>query len=762
MAGGEGTRLRPVSINEPKPMARLIDRPAIEYIIELLEKNGVTDACLTLKYMPQIITDYISEHEFGVNLQTRVEHEALGTAGSVKSCADFIGGDDFLVISGDCLCDFDLRALMDFHKSKNAEATLALFKHPEPLEYGLVVTHEDGRIAEFIEKPPWEGVVTNSINTGIYILSPSVLGKIPTDRPYDFGKELFPLMLREQCRLYGIAMDGYWCDIGSPEAYRQCSIDMLEGLVDIDIYAERHGAGVWSKSIIPTGVTVTPPVYIGSNVKLQPGASIGPRAVIGEGSAVAGGASVSDSIINGASIQNGAVIDGAVICKSAIIGRGVRVHPGAVIGEGCTVCESSVISESVKIWPDRHIPESTLMKSSITHGFTRGDMSFTSRGVISGLFGTELSVSDCLRLGQAAAGFGRVGLGCAGSDTARILAEAIGCGICSASGELLRFDSGLSSCASFFGMSMGLPLTICVGQELDKLNITFFGKDGGLLPHNMERKIVSFQDSDLPRGFSDIGRAETITGTFETYAASAARYARRDSDCNGLDVSVIGPGAQNRALRRALELLGCNVVRQSETCLKVRHGGMELLAEDKDTRRFSPEQMLALVCALEIERGRREIAVPFDAPSVIDAIAARRNVMVYRLGRDGEQAETLYTRLRVLRDAVFGGALVCVWMKKLGMSLSELVDSKVPRFTVIEREVPLKRGRGEVMGELSAAACEAGAEFADGIKLRNTDGSVLISPLRNSNAIRIRAEAESVEIAEELCSDIVESLRDRL
>ena len=227
MAGGEGTRLRPISQSRPKPMVRLYDRPVLEHILALLKENGFDEACLTLRYLPRMVTDYFGDGaKFGMKLHYKIEERPLGTAGGVLNCRGYIGDDDVLVISGDCVCDFDLRKIVNFHRGKNAAATLALYSHPNPLEYGLVVTDENGRVRHFLEKPAWDRVLTDQINTGIYILSPEALEKIPPDRQYDFGKDLFPRLLKENAALYGVKMEGYWCDIGStarPPAAWTCS-----------------------------------------------------------------------------------------------------------------------------------------------------------------------------------------------------------------------------------------------------------------------------------------------------------------------------------------------------------------------------------------------------------------------------------------------------------------------------------------------------------------------------------------------------------
>lgn len=230
MAGGEGTRLRPVGIPLPKPMMPLFGRPVMEHIVELLRCSGIDSICATLRYKPQVITDYFGDgSRFGVKMEYRIETEPLGTAGGVRSCLDFAEGEDFLVISGDAACDFDLRSLIKTHERFSPDATLALYPCSSPLQYGLVLTDAIGRVISFIEKPIWRRVVTDMVNTGIYIVSPGIFSKLEPGTPCDFGKELFPRLLERGGKLRASVMDGYWCDIGTPEAYFQCNLDALSG-----------------------------------------------------------------------------------------------------------------------------------------------------------------------------------------------------------------------------------------------------------------------------------------------------------------------------------------------------------------------------------------------------------------------------------------------------------------------------------------------------------------------------------------------------
>lgn len=238
MAGGEGTRLKAVTGDLPKPMVPMLGKPMMEHIILLLKRHGFTDICAAVKYRAEDIMNYFGDgKQLGVRMQYRVEAQALGTAGGVKNCRDFYGNEDFLVISGDAACDFDLSALVREHRRRKAAVTLALCRHPEPLSYGLTVTDSEGSIKAFIEKPQWGRVVTDLVNTGIYILSPRAMELVPEDRSFDFAKELFPLLMEKGMPLLGVPMDGYWCDVGSPLSYYKCCADALEGKLKLDIPA---------------------------------------------------------------------------------------------------------------------------------------------------------------------------------------------------------------------------------------------------------------------------------------------------------------------------------------------------------------------------------------------------------------------------------------------------------------------------------------------------------------------------------------------
>lgn len=230
LAGGQGRRLRSITGKLPKPMVPLVGVPVLDRLLDLLRRSGFTDVCATLCYRPEVIQEHCGDGSgYGVHLRYRIETEPRGTAGAVRACSGFYGRDDFLVISGDAACSFDLLRLYRQHQSSGAAVTVALYPDAEPLQYGLVLQDRQGFVRHFIEKPDWPHVVTDLVNTGIYIVSPRAMAYVPEDTPFDFAKDLFPLLLAANEPILGVPMDGYWCDIGTPRAYYRCCLDVLDG-----------------------------------------------------------------------------------------------------------------------------------------------------------------------------------------------------------------------------------------------------------------------------------------------------------------------------------------------------------------------------------------------------------------------------------------------------------------------------------------------------------------------------------------------------
>jgi mannose-1-phosphate guanylyltransferase / phosphomannomutase len=236
MAGGEGTRLRPMTANQPKPMLPVVNRPIMEHVLRLLRKHGLTETVVTVQFLASMVRNYFGDGEdFGMSLQYATEEIPLGTAGSVKNAEDALRDEPFLVISGDALTDIDLSDLIRFHKDNQALVTVALARVPDPLEFGIVIVDDDGRIQRFLEKPTWGQVFSDTVNTGIYVMQPEVLAKVPAGEVVDWSADVFPKLLEAGAPLYGWVADGYWEDVGSHESYLRAQADVLSGKVNAEI-----------------------------------------------------------------------------------------------------------------------------------------------------------------------------------------------------------------------------------------------------------------------------------------------------------------------------------------------------------------------------------------------------------------------------------------------------------------------------------------------------------------------------------------------
>src|SRR6266536_2917476 len=403
MAGGEGTRLRPLTSNQPKPMVPIVGKPCMEHILELLQKHGFDEVIVTLAFLPQAIRSYFGDGEtLGLAIEYSVEESPLGTAGSVRLASGKLD-DTVLVISGDALCDIDLGRLVESHNERNAAVTIGLKSVDNPLEFGIVVTDEDGRVERFLEKPSWGQVFSDTINTGIYVLNPEVLRHVPTDRPYDFAKELFPLLLEMGRPLYGCVLDGYWQDIGNLDQYRQANYDALEGKIELTIPGIQLRGNIW----IGEGVDlddldqVEGPAFIGNNCRLAREATVGPLSVLGANSTLRERARIARSVVEaGTHIGRSAIVEGAIVGRSCDIRTHARLHEGVAIGDHVIVGDQSVIYPGVRIYPYKEVESGAQIHSSLIWE-SRGGLRVFGRDGVQGLINVDLTPEIALRLGIA-------------------------------------------------------------------------------------------------------------------------------------------------------------------------------------------------------------------------------------------------------------------------------------------------------------------------------------------------------------------------
>ena len=355
MAGGEGTRLRPLTCDVPKPMVPILNRPVMEYTIKLLNKHNINDISVTLAYLPSVITEYFGDgKEWGVSLNYFIEETPLGTGGSVKNAGESLDG-TFIVISGDALTDLDLEKAVEFHRQKGSKATLVLKRETIPLEYGVIITDDSDRIIRFLEKPSWGEVFSDTINTGIYILEPEVLDYYKRGENFDFSKDLFPKLLRDGVPMYGYKTEDYWCDIGDLESYKQTQFDILDGKVKVDITARQVEKGVWLEEGVEIGggAAISPPVFLGKNCSIASGCSIHPYTIIGERRTIGRNTTLKKSILwKNVRVGGGCHLRGTVVCTGAHIKNGVSLLENSVVGRDTRVDSNATVKPGIKIWPD--------------------------------------------------------------------------------------------------------------------------------------------------------------------------------------------------------------------------------------------------------------------------------------------------------------------------------------------------------------------------------------------------------------------------
>ena len=404
MAGGSGTRLRPLTCDLPKPMVPILNRPIAEHIINLLKRHHITEVIATLHYLPDVIRDYFHDgSDFGVQMTYAVEEDQpLGTAGCVKNIAELLDR-TFLVISGDCITDFDLSAAIHFHKRRQSKATLILTRVPNPIEFGVVITEENGQINRFLEKPSTSEIFSDTVNTGTYILEPEVLDYLPANQESDFSKDLFPLLLDKGIPMYGYIAEGYWCDVGHLDAYREAQYDGLYAKVKLEFPYEERSRQIWigQNTYIDPTAQLEGPVIIGHNCRIGQRVQIEAGTVIGDNVTIGADANLKRPIIwNGAIIGEESHLSACVIARGARVDRRAHVLEAAVVGSLSTVGEESLVSPGVRIWPSKQIESGATLNINLIWGQTAHRNLFGQRGV-SGLANIDITPEFAVKLGAA-------------------------------------------------------------------------------------------------------------------------------------------------------------------------------------------------------------------------------------------------------------------------------------------------------------------------------------------------------------------------
>ena len=577
LAGGFGTRLRPLTTTLPKPMVPMANRPMMEHIIGLLKRHKIKKMTSLLYFHPESIEGYFGDGgDFGVEMDYYTATVDLGTAGSVGAAMRERGGrkSDALVISGDVLTDINLKKAIAFHKKRGAIATIILTRVENPLPFGIVITDKDGKIDRFLEKPSWGEVFSDTINTGIYILDKKILNYIPEGEEFDFSNDLFPLLFESGEPLYGYTADGYWKDVGSLEEYRQANMDILSGKVEVDLPGTRSESGhLWSGegSRIDFTTRIEGQAIVGKNCKIGPEARI-INSVIGDNVTIEGGAKILNTVLwDDITIGEGARLHENIIGDVSEVGPGAYVGVGAILSDHCKVGRKSNVKDNVKIWPHKTVEDEATLSSSLIWGRKWGKNLFSTYG-ITGLANIELSPEFAAKVGAAYGASLPKGATVSTSrdahKTSRMINRAVMTGLLSTGVNVDDYGVTPMPVVRYLARSgseeIGGIHTRRSPYDHQILDMKFFGGSGRDLHPNTEKTIEKlFFKEDFKRvGMEDTGEMEFPIHGMEHYQTGFMKCIKSEAikDAKFKVVLDYSYGSSSRIFPAILGSLNCEVI----------------------------------------------------------------------------------------------------------------------------------------------------------------------------------------------------------
>ncbi|MHB8620109.1 MAG: sugar phosphate nucleotidyltransferase [Chloroflexota bacterium] len=805
MAGGEGSRLRPLTIGRPKPMVPIVGKPVMEHIIDLLKRHGITEIVVTLQYLPAVIQDYFGDGSgFGVELSYSVEDRPLGTAGSVKNAMSYLD-DTFMVISGDAVTDFDLRAILAFHERKQGLATLTLYHVPNPLEYGVVIIDPEARIRQFLEKPSWGEVFSDTVNTGLYVLHPSVMDLVPEGKAFDFSQDLFPVLLERGDPMFGHVAGGYWCDVGNIQEYTRATDDILYQRANVAIPGEEIRPGVWALpgARCSPDAEVTGPVLLGQDALVRGGATLHGPTTIGDYAIVDAHARIEHSIVwSNSYIGENVQLSGAIVGKQCNLRAGSVVFEGAVVGDNTVIGEGAIVQSDVKIWPNKELEIGASLNESLIWGGRGRRLLFGPYG-ISGLVNVDVTPEFAARIGAA---YGAVlpkgSFVTVNRDphrSPRMIKRAMIAGLPSAGANVVDVTTVPIPVARYItrhtSASGGVHVRISPFDDRI-VEMKFFDAEGMDLDKTAERKIENmFFREDFRRVYLD------EVGSIEVDDQSSAEYVQ--AFLRALDVEAIrhagfklvidyAHGSSTLVFPKILNRLGCEVVAINSSIdemkmfrtaeqfdqemeqlaaitrtlrfdfgVRIDLGGEKMFVVDGQGRqRPRIDALAAMTCLFLRKHPEESIAVPVGSPRLFDRLAAehRGRVVVARanaqalmavansdgvgLAGDGDGGFIFPVFLPAF-DAMMGIARLMELLAKNNTRLADVFEA-LPDYHLSSVDVSCPwELKGKVMRMLSERYRTPQEVQVDGIRIALGGAWVLILPDAGRPIFHILAEGES-------------------
>ncbi len=820
MAGGQGSRLRPLTVNRPKPLLPLVNKPVIAHIIDWLKRNGVDDIILTLQHQADWFQSYLTGSvTAGTNIEFVIEDMPLGTAGGIAQALahGFIGRDDrVLVVSGDAATDIELGMLVEFHHSHGADVTVALHRVENPLEYGMVITDDDGRITQFVEKPGWGDVVSDLINMGIYILEAPVIAQIPAGVAYDFSTDLFPKLMAQQRRLYGCPLEGYWCDVGTPGAYLQANADLLYNRLHHEPLGKQMVGDIWvgDNVSVANDAHLFGPVYLGNNVQIKSGAIIQGPAVIRDDTVVDHRAHISRSVLwRGCYVGEDVQLHGALVSRQCVFKARTTVQEGAVIGDRCVIGEDAIIFTNVKLWPGKEVESGALVRDSIVWG-SQGRRVLFGRFGVTGVVNVELTPEFAAKLGVA---FGAslpkgsiVTINRDAHPSSRMLKRAIISGLPAAGVQVLDLRTQPMPVARYLTRISHADAGVHVRlSPYDRrvVDVRFMDANGLNLGRSKEREVerLFFREDFRRAQVDDIGTIEYAADVEKKYMQAfidalgpspvrkagltiAVDYAHSTTVdlleplLGQLGVEVVGlnervepsmlsvsPGEWSRGL----EMLG-TIVQATGLRLgaKLDVSGSEVYFVDESGRRI--DEVLAAAALADLiwrDQPGALVALPVDQPSLFEQLAARRGGKVLRTKVDLHALMAVADERQVafafagngmfilpafhpVPDGMFALASMLHYLARHKTTLGAVVDA-LPTTSWLHLTVPCHwDAKGKVMRLVGERAERFPVEVVDGIKFCLQEGYwVLVRPDPDRAILHLQVEGPTTSEAARLLAE---------
>jgi len=817
MAGGFGTRIQPLTSNIPKPMIPLFNRPIMLHIVELLKKYDITELVMLLYHNPEVIKKFFRDgSDFGVKITYVTPVMDMGTAGAVKAAEKYLD-ERFLLISGDLLTDFNLKKVIDFHNDNKAMATITLTSVKDPLQFGVVITDKEKRIIQFLEKPGWGEVISDTINTGIYVLEPEIFKHIPAEENFDFSQDLFPLMLKNKDALFGYTAKGYWRDIGNTDSYREAHHDILRGKVNIRI-DEPKTDYVGKDLRLGADVTVQDPgglegtVVIGDNSQVHAGARI-KDSVIGRNCTIEQGVKLNRCVIwDNSYVKRGARINDSVVCSNVRLGTESVLEEGAIVADETSIGDDAVIKADVKIWPRKVVEAGSTVTANLITG-EKWRKSLFEGAIIKGLSNVELTPEFVAKLGCAygtSLPKGSYVLGGRDSNlSSRMLKRCFVGGILSAGVNVRDMKMTAQPLMRYKLKTYGEVGGFLFRQAQDDpsmLEIIFMDGDGLDFSSGMAKNVerIFYKENFRRAHHNEPGAIIEITNVPDFYREGFMRTVDRELLKKAAWTVVVdfnhSPASQ--VLPLILNELGCNVIalnayvdeERGRNRVSDKASALEQLSKivgslgaqagflldvsaesvtlvDETGRIFSGVELLSLITSLTLKSGQKGvISVPVQAPSTIETMAEHNRCQVVRTkSTDRAMLETANSSEVVLacttdgRVAVpgfqpsFDGMYAIARLIELGASLGipfSKALADAPVSAYLHTSVTCPwEMKGGIMRKMSEDSLDVEATFIDGIKVHFGDAWALVLPDQYSHYVHIYAEAKDHKAAQKLLSE---------